>query len=164
MLPALYGRWICDLLGGTLPEEQAATCGECVQCQGHAPEGYGFADATKCCTYVPAIANYLVGGALRAGSLPGRERLLRRMAAFPASITPHGLDATDDERQRYRDLLAAERFGRDPDLHCPYYLQEAGGLCGVWRPRNGSCATWYCKHDRGARGQRSWQALAALLT
>src|SRR5690606_27951837 len=75
-----------------------------------------------------------------------------------------GLDATDDERERYRELLAAERFGRDPDLHCPYYLQEAGGLCGVWRHRNGICATWYCKHDRGARGQRFWQALEVLLT
>lgn len=164
MLPPLYGRWLFDLLGETLPEEQAATCGDCVQCGDHAPEGYRFADATKCCTYVPALANYLVGGALRAGSLVGRERVLQRMAALPASVTPHGLDATDDERRRYRDMLTAERFGRDPDLHCPYYIQEAGGLCGVWRHRNGICATWYCKHDRGARGQRFWQALEVFLT
>jgi hypothetical protein len=164
MLPPLYGRWISDLLGGPLPEEQAATCGDCVQCRSHVPEGYRFADATKCCTYVPALANFLVGGALRGGSLVGRERLLRRMAAQPASVTPHGLDATDDERDRYLDILAAERFGRDPSLFCPYYLREAGGQCGVWRHRNGICATWYCKHDRGARGQRFWRALEVLLT
>ncbi|WP_434416631.1 hypothetical protein [Nannocystis pusilla] len=164
MLPPLYGRWISDLLGGPLPEEQAATCSDCVQCQSHVPEGYRFADATKCCTYVPALPNFLVGGGLKAGSLAGRERLLRRMVAQPGSITPHGLDATDDERDRYRDILAAEQFGRDPSLFCPYYLAEAGGLCGVWRNRNGICATWYCKHDRGARGQRFWQALEVLLT
>lgn len=164
MLPPLYDRWISEMLGGTLPEEQAATCTDCVQCRDHAPEGYRFAEATKCCTYVPALANFLVGGGLRSGSLVGRERLLRRMAALPGSVTPHGLDATDDERERYREILAAETFGRDPNLHCPYYLREAGGLCGVWRHRNGICATWYCKHDRGARGQRFWQALEVLLT
>lgn len=164
MLPPLYGRWISELLGETLPEEQAATCDSCVQCGSHAPEGYRFADETKCCTYVPAIANYLVGGALRAGSLIGRERLLARMKDEPESVTPHGLDATEDERRRYRDILAAERFGRDPELRCPYYLREAGGLCGVWRHRNGICATWFCKHDRGAAGQRFWQALEVLLT
>lgn len=164
MLPPLYGRWISELLQGPLPEEQAATCDACVQCSGHAPEGYRFADATKCCTYVPALANYLVGGSLRAGSLQGRERLLRRMRAEPDSVTPHGLDATDDERRRYRDILNGERFGRDADLNCPYYLREAGGLCGVWKHRNGICATWYCKHDRGALGQRFWQSLEMLLT
>jgi hypothetical protein len=164
MLPPLYGRWISELLGGTLPEEHAATCDACVQCSGHAPEGYRFADATKCCTYVPALANYLVGGSLRAGSLIGRDRLLRRMKDEPDSVTPHGLDATEGERQRYRDILAGERFGRDPGLHCPYYLHEQGGLCGVWKHRNGICATWYCKHDRGAAGQRFWQALEVLLT
>ncbi len=164
MLPPLYGRWISELLGETLPEEQAATCDACVQCSGRAPEGYRFAEATKCCTYVPALANYLVGGSLRAGSLQGRERVLRRMRAEPDSVTPHGLDATEDERRRYRDILTGERFGRDPELHCPYYLSEAGGLCGVWKHRNGICATWYCKHDRGVVGQRFWQALEVLLT
>jgi hypothetical protein len=163
MLPPLYGRWISDLLGGTLPEEQAATCSDCVQCHSSAPEGYRFAEETKCCTYVPAMANYLVGGALR-GSLIGRDRLIQRMAAQPASVTPHGFDATDDERARYREILSAEKFGRDPSLNCPYYLREQGGQCGVWRNRNGICATWYCKHDRGAGGQRFWQALEVLLT
>lgn len=162
MLPPLYGRWITELLGGPLPEEQAATCDACVQCSGHVPEGYRFADATKCCTYVPALANYLVGGALRGGSLLARERLLRRMRDQPDATTPHGLDATEDERQRYRDILGAETFGRDPRLSCPYHLP--GGLCGVWRNRNGICATWFCKHDRGALGQRFWQALEVLLT
>lgn len=164
MLPELYGRWMSELLGGPLPEEQAATCDRCVQCSGAAPEGYRFADATKCCTYVPAMPNFLVGGALRGGSLLARERLLRRMQDEPDATTPHGLDATERERQRYREVLAAEAFGRATDLHCPYYLRELGGQCGVWRSRNGICATWFCKHDRGAAGQRFWQALEVLLT
>lgn len=164
MLPPLYARWIPDVLGGPLPEEHAATCDDCVQCSGHVPEGYRFNADSKCCTYVPAVPNYLVGGALRAGSLLGRERIVRRIAAEPESVTPHGIDATEGERERYRDILAGERFGRDEVLRCPYYLTETGGQCGVWRHRNGICATWFCKHDRGATGQRFWQALEVFLT
>jgi len=73
------------------------------------------------------------------------------------------LDVTDDERQRYHAIVTSETFGRAPDLRCPHYLDEQGGLCGIWRHRNGVCATWFCKHDRGAAGQRFWQAVEALL-
>jgi hypothetical protein len=29
-------------------------------------------------------------------------------------------------------------------------------LCGIWRHRNSVCATWFCKHDRGAVSDRFW--------
>jgi hypothetical protein len=163
MLPPRYAQWLADLLPGTLPEEQAATCSRCAMQAAAVPEGYRFRADAKCCTYVPAVVNFLVGALLR--DLPpgtGRTSLESRVAH--GVCTPHGLDVTDDERHKYARLVEADQFGRDPDLRCPHYIHEAGGLCGIWRHRNAVCATWYCKHDRGAAGQRFWRAVEALLT
>lgn len=127
------------------------------------PEGYRFRADAKCCTYVPAVVNFLVGALLRdLPPGPGRTSLEQRVAH--GVCTPHGLDVTVDERQKYAKLVEADLFGRDPDLRCPHYIHEAGGLCGIWRHRNAVCATWYCKHDRAATGQRFWRAAEALLT
>lgn len=164
MLPPRYADWITNLLGGTLPEEQVATCHSCVMQAGEAPEGYRFRADAKCCTYVPALPNFLVGAALRElPPGPARSSLERRMAE-PAVCTPHGLDVAEDQRRRYLAIVTAETFGRAPDLRCPHYLAESGGQCGLWAHRNGVCATWFCKHERGAAGQRFWQALEVLLT
>lgn len=163
MLPPRYAQWLTELLGGSPPEEQAATCSRCAMQVDSVEEGYRFRADAKCCTYVPALPNFLVGAALREMQ-PGRARAgLERRVADPGVCTPHGLDVSDDDRQRYQAIVAAETFGRDPDLRCPHYIDEQGGLCGIWRHRNGVCATWFCKHDRGAAGQRFWQAVEALL-
>lgn len=164
MLPPRYSDWITDLLGGTLPEEQVATCDRCVMQTSDVPEAYRFRADAKCCTYVPALPNFLVGAALR--DLPPGPALisLERRLAEPAVCTPHGLDVGEDERRRYHAIVSAETFGRDPGLRCPHYLAESGGQCGIWRHRNGVCATWFCKHERGATSQRFWQALEGLLT
>lgn len=164
MLPPRYAEWIIDLLGGTLPEEQVATCDRCVMQTTEIPEGYRFRADAKCCTYVPALPNFLVGAALRElPPGPARASLERRLAE-PAACTPHGLDVGEDERRRYHAIVTSETFGRDPGLRCPHYLVESGGQCGIWRQRNGVCATWFCKHERGATSQRFWQALEVLLT
>ena len=164
MLPPRYADWLSDLLGGTLPEEQAATCSQCAM-QGEAvPEGYRFRADAKCCTYVPALPNYLVGAALRElPQGPALASLDARLADLSA-CTPHGLDVNEADRVAYQEVVASESFGRDPGLRCPHYLHEQGGLCGIWRHRNGVCATWFCKHDRGAAGQHFWQAVEAMLT
>jgi hypothetical protein len=164
MLPPRYSDWITNLLGGTLPEEQVATCDRCVMQTSDVPEAYRFRADAKCCTYVPALPNFLVGAALR-DLPPGPARVsLERRLAEPAVCTPHGLDVGEDERRRYHAIVSAETFGRDPGLRCPHYLAESGGQCGIWRHRNGVCATWFCKHERGATSQRFWQALEGLLT
>src|SRR5439155_21658542 len=48
-------------------------------------------------------------------------------------------------------------------MRCPHYLEEGGGRCGIWRHRNGVCATWFCKHERGAVGLAFWERLRDLL-
>lgn len=164
MLPPRYADWLIDLLGGTLPEEQAATCSQCAMQGEHVAEGYQFRADAKCCTYVPALASFLVGAALRElPEGPARASVEARIDDV-SSCTPHGLDVNEVDRAAYQVVVANETFGRDPGLRCPHYLHDQGGLCGIWRQRNGVCATWFCKHDRGAAGQRFWQAVEALLT
>lgn len=57
--------------------------------------------------------------------------------------------------------------GERPDAQVsalpPHYLDEAGGRCGIWKHRKGVCATWFCKHSRGATGRRFWAMLDQLL-
>jgi hypothetical protein len=54
-------------------------------------------------------------------------------------------------------------FGRNTMIRCPHYVESDGGSCTIWRHRNSVCATFFCKHVRGATGQRFWEALRRLL-
>ena len=63
-LPPLYAGWIDDLLDGPLPHESEATCEDCAMwpsARTSASATLAFNRETKCCTYVPALANFLVG-------------------------------------------------------------------------------------------------------
>ncbi|MEZ4450377.1 MAG: hypothetical protein R3B09_12940 [Nannocystaceae bacterium] len=164
-LPALQAGWIRAILGDVdLAVERAATCDTCSMCGEAAPPGGAFDPTTKCCTYVPALPNFLAGAILAAtgpGSLSARLGLRARMAD-PRALTPHGVDPTPDEKSRYAALVAADRFGRDASLRCPHHLPDGG--CGIWRHRNATCATWFCRHTRGATGERFWEALGRALT
>lgn len=166
-LPPLYAAWVDELLQGQIPQETEATCHDCAMCselKDQGTSGYFFRPDTKCCTYVPDLPNFLVG------------RLLSdtdpRLAAGKASVevrldggvgvTPRGLG-----RSRVQGLLYTQgfgtAFGRNRTLRCPHYLEEEGGLCGIWLHRNAICATWFCKHVRGAVGDRFWKRLVQLL-
>jgi hypothetical protein len=123
-----------------------------------------FRPDTKCCTYVPELPNFLVGRILTeedpriaAGKATVEARL---RAGF--HVTPLGLG-----RSRVQNILYIQgtdaSFGRNRTLRCPHYLEKEGGLCGIWLHRNGICATWFCKHVRGAVGDRFWKSLTQLL-
>jgi hypothetical protein len=163
-LPPLYAPWIADLLGGPLPAEPEATCEDCAMCgTARAPSELVFDPETKCCTYVPALPNFLVGRILGDGDpalAAGRASVERRIDAR-LGVTPLGLEQPPVHALLYK--LGAAAFGRSRTLRCPHYLPEAGGACGIWRHRNGVCSTWFCKYGRGATGQRFWQALDQLL-
>jgi hypothetical protein len=166
-LPPLYAPWITDLLGGPLPAEPEATCEDCAMC---APAGSReasqllFAPETKCCTYVPTLPNFLVGRILDDDDpalAPGRASVERRIEAR-LGVTPVGLEQPPVHALLYR-AGGEGAFGRTRALRCPHYLPDAGGACGIWRHRNGVCSTWFCKHGRGAVGQRFWHGLDQLL-
>lgn len=121
-----------------------------------------FDPATKCCTYVPLLWNFLVGALLEDDSTEaaaGRRTVEARIDARVA-VTPFGLARPPVYELMYARIQDA--FGRARSLRCPHYIEE-GGRCGVWRARESTCATWFCKFERGAVGQEFWQRLHRLL-
>lgn len=116
----------------------------------------------KCCSFVPILWNFLVGDLLADESpeaAAGRATIESRLAAGIA-VTPLGLEVPPVYNALYRHIDPA--FGQTRAMRCPHYLSETG-LCGVWRHRESTCATWYCKHERGAVGKAFWDRLRQLL-
>ena len=167
-LPPLYAAWTDQLLAGPIPPEKEATCDDCAMCAAGNRQlelsGLFFDPSTKCCTYIPALANFLVGSILADADpafFAGRATVEARLAAGVA-VTPLGLGQPPTFKLLYENT-AINAFGRSRSLRCPHYL-EPGGRCGVWKHRASVCATWYCKHVRGATGRKFWQALHRLLS
>lgn len=130
-----------------------------------ASETLAFSRETKCCTYVPTLPNFLVGrilGDRDPAFAEGRATVEQRIDAR-VGVTPLGV-ASPPVHQLLYTHGGPHAFGRATTLRCPHYRANAGGACGVWRHRNGVCATWFCKHVRGATGQRFWHSLEQLLT
>jgi hypothetical protein len=168
-LPPLYAPWIEEVLGGPVPEERHATCSACAMCR---PTNANAATASltefdpeiKCCTYVPTLPNFLVGMVLEdddPAAAAGRESVEQRIAAG-IGVTPLGLQ-TDPRYALIYKHAGGPLFGQPGGFRCPHYQRE-GGLCGIWRHRNAVCATWFCKHERGAVGRHFWDAVRRLLT
>jgi hypothetical protein len=167
-LPPLYAEWIDAALdGGAVPEEGNATCDDCAMCASEAtpPDAEYFDRDTKCCTYVPELFNFLVGRVLadepaddaaRIGRASVEERIRRGV-----EVTPLGLGRPRPYLMMYRGSLDA--FGHARTMKCPHFVDE-GGRCGVWRHRMSMCATWYCKHERGAVGMHFWRSVERLLS
>jgi hypothetical protein len=156
-----------ELLRGPIPSESQATCSDCAMApQGDgppAPSGEHFLPDVKCCGYLPRLPNFLVGAALAdEGLLPEGRRSLEARIDARVGVTPLGLEETPAFTLLYQSDLGM-KFGRSRRLRCPHYVDADGGLCGVWRHRNSVCATYFCKHDRGATGQAFWVALRNLL-
>lgn len=160
--PPLYARWVETLLGAPVPEERRATCGACPMTEGIDTE-IAFNPRAKCCTFFPELPSFAVGGVFLDDD-PAMERGRRVMRArieeIGQQVTPLGLGPPRSFHKVYgRD----ETFGIAPTLRCPYYLDEGPGLCGIWRHREGVCATWFCKHERGAVGLAFWRVLKRLI-
>ena len=159
-LPPLYARWVAELLGGAIPREAAATCDECAMCVSGAeapgPGGIYFDRVVKCCTYLPELHNFLVGRILSdpdPAAQPGRSTVAKRIAAG-IGVTPLGLAQSPVFSLLYRN--SEDAFGQSRTLCCPHYLEE-GGRCGIWRNRDSTCSTWFCKHVRGKIGWTFWR-------
>jgi hypothetical protein len=166
-LPPLYLRWMEELLTGPIPPETEAACTDCPMCMqdpARNRSGYTFNTRTKCCTYMPDLPNYLVGRIYldrspesAAGRSAFQAQLKRGLIVVPLGMFPPPAFA-----ERYRRNIS--RFGQDPEMRCPYYLEEQGGLCGVWRHRNARCASWFCRYVRGSAGVIFWKYIDSLLT
>lgn len=165
-LPPLYARWMEAWLPGPVPSETKATCSNCAMCaKDDAPatahENY-FSPVTKCCTYMPELANFLVGGIVSdddPDAAEGRRSIEARIDR-KLEVTPLGLG-----RSRVYAMLyerSHDVFGRAQSMECPHHL--ADGRCGVWRHRESTCATWFCKHERGQVSKQFWRRMHDLLS
>ena len=158
-LPPLHARWLDGMLGAATPPEVDATCGDCVMCK-PPPEGASWAPDVRCCSYLPHLPNFLLGGALADDeAVVGRASVEARIAAGDA-ISPLGTAWTEAFDVAWKEH--ATRFGRDRALRCPDYVDE-GGLCGIWKYRNAVCATYFCRVVRDGHGQRFWDAARVVL-
>jgi hypothetical protein len=148
LLPPLYSRWVRALLPGGLPASD-----------------HFYSPDTKCCTFLPALPNFLTGRILV--EEPPDPVAARGRATVEARIdkglgvTPLGLERTAAFTAMYR--LSPSAFGKAGAFRCPHYIPEDGGRCGVWRHRESTCATWFCKFDRGETGRAFWHRLHDLL-
>ncbi len=119
-------------------------------------EGLYFNPVMKCCSYVPDLHNFLAGAILDDDDpqmAEGRKTVEARIRAG-VGVTPLGLEPPADYTLLYRH--GTEAFGRSQTLRCPHYI-EAGGRCGIWKHRESTCATWFCKYERGSLGHLFWR-------
>jgi len=170
-LPPLCAAWASEVLSAPIPQETEATCSDCAMVCGDPKESSSASRAsffdpdTKCCTYLPVLPNFLVGQMLTddtAEFARGRATVESRLNAG-IGMTPLGLGRPAS----YEALYATNDemlFGRSRSLRCPHYLEDVDGQCGIWRHRNAICATWFCKHVRGAVGLRFWTTLQRFLS
>ncbi|MCC7536485.1 MAG: hypothetical protein IT379_09735 [Deltaproteobacteria bacterium] len=155
-LPPLYAAWLDELIGAPTPAETDSTCEDCAMCR-LPPVEERWEPSVKCCTYMPYLPNFLVGGILVDRRLRGGASVRARIEATDG-ITPLGAAATTPYRALYRQSRAA--FGRAATLRCPHL--EDDGTCGIWAYRNGVCATYFCLPVRDEVGRRFWHATREL--
>jgi len=167
-MPLLYTPWMMDLLGQGVPKERSINCDTCSMCASPQepvhPQVTYFRPDLKCCTYWPKLPNFLVGAILASTepeAMSGRTRVTNLIVAADCA-TPLGLHAPISDQRRHEHAPDGS-FGRDATLRCPFYAVESGG-CSIWTYRNSVCATYFCKHDRGAAGLRFWRTIRDLLT
>jgi hypothetical protein len=146
-LPPLYDRWVDEMLPHPAPEEAVATCDDCAMCGA----GGGFDPRIKCCTYIPDLPNFLVGGAI----LDGCCSILRRLDAG-VGVTPLGLGRSPAEERIWSKV--GQDFGMTPEVTCPYYDPD-DGLCSIWPHRNAACYTYFCRYERGPAWRGFWWAV-----
>lgn len=166
-LPPLYAAWMEQVLAGPIPAETEATCNHCAMCSHTSDQPTSgttlfFNPQVKCCTYLPTLHNFLVGRvlmdddpALTQGQASVKARITKGVA-----VTPLGLGKNPIYSLLYGQ--SPEAFGKSSTMRCPHYIED-GGLCGVWRHRESTCVTWFCKHVRGTVSMKFWHALQQLL-
>src|SRR5262249_55419500 len=92
---------MAQALPGPIPAETRATCQQCAMCPpatgaaSPTPSPDYFNPQTKCCTYLPRLPNFLVGGILADETpemAPGRASVEQRIRKG-VTVTPLGLAA-----------------------------------------------------------------------
>jgi hypothetical protein len=158
-LAPIYRRVVPELDRMRFPTEVLATCSECAMrpVAPQHPRRRVFSAPAACCTYHPALPNFLVGMILAKGG-PGMVRLVARMAD-PHGVTPLGIARNKHHEEAY-DKSSYDVFGQDESLTCPYWNDHR---CTIHSHRNAVCRTWFCKSLNGRTGHAARNDLLHLL-
>jgi hypothetical protein len=136
--------------------EPRATCDRCTLAPAHSGatpgQPWAFDPDVRCCTFNPAIPNFLAGRALRRGGVS--EERIRARLANPDGVGSWGIRPWKGWVDEYESKH--EGFGKDKSLTCPYWVAGPQG-CGIWHDRNNVCRTWFCRHDQGDRAKKWWR-------
>jgi hypothetical protein len=164
-LPPLYERWIEEFLQSPPPAESRSTCQDCPMISADPARNaseHHFNPRTKCCTYWPELPNFLAGFILQDED-PSFARARAQMETFLVTkemmITPLGATPPPSFFEQYNKLKS---FGTDLSLRCPFYQEDQTGNCGIWKYRNGRCATWFCRFSRGSVSVVFWKYMDQL--
>ncbi len=162
-LPDIYNKFLPSELLQDIPDESMATCGNCIMVLPEDDQRLGsdfayFSKETKCCTFYPALPNYLVGGLLCDDDPRNKEGIekVKQVISGRKGVTPHGIFPPRKYWMLY--LKGKNIFGKAGTMRCPYYDAKSGG-CSIWKYRAVICSTYFCKHACGIEGRMFWESI-----
>ncbi|TNE55631.1 MAG: hypothetical protein EP338_02335 [Bacteroidetes bacterium] len=161
-IPLLYHRFLDDLIGITVPEEEIARCSSCGLCQ-HPKSPY---QETKCCNYQPFQANFLVGAILSDSSdqMKTGKRLTEELIQQRKGLTAFGLIPDRKYQQNQHQILTLPKsFHNQEEIisqRCSF-LHE--GHCSIWAYREHLCITYFCSSVGASTGQQFWSELNEMM-
>lgn len=157
-IPSIYHSIFPELLSIEFPEEEIATCNACNLCRSIKSPYIN----TKCCTYHPHFANFLIGGVLTDDieNLALGRAIITGQIKARAGVTPYGIIPSVPYSIRQKEAEIQEFWSRPHELTesqlCPYY---DNGNCTVWKYRENLCITFFCSSIGGNAGQTFWNKL-----
>lgn len=140
-----------DLENFRFPDERFASCGSCPMVASS-----GYVTPHKCCTHIPRVPNFLLGMALQDDA---SQQNIRQAIAGGFAL-PEGIVITPMQSQATLEQNAAGMFGRDKKVKCNFLDLSTGG-CGIYKYRNATCSTFFCKNNFGNEGAAFWEHVQA---
>ncbi len=151
VLPKVYQNFLDRKILNLEISETKATCDNCLRARDKRFP-YTYEANLKCCTFVPFLPNFAVGGILKE-KLDG-HKVIEKMIGESRFALPLGIFPDFDYQYRFTHKKQKD-FGNREDLLCHYYDKEKN-RCGIWEFRGVVCTTFFCRSDYGKSGQNLW--------
>jgi len=163
--PSPLRDWVSQCLSHPVLKETRSDCRNCPMAKKtEFKDEIVFKNETRCCNYIPKLSNFQVGNILldeRPAMAKGRALIAKRIANRRGA-TPLGLYPDTNEKAAYWALTEYDKVGQSDELACPYWV-KGEYPCSIWQYRPSTCATWFCRHQRGQTSKNFWLKLEQLL-